>query len=182
MLFSLVLLSPFFCSTHFDLTSFYFKAEQPLCFFSYRTEVRKGHRIMKLKLTKAELKEKLRPWVRALTNPHLLLSLGIAWFLTNGWAYCAIGLGAFLEIGWLFKAGSVWAAMLWVPGTPEKLVTFPIAIFILRRLFPDDTRTLAMIDGKWKSAKEKTKLRYRKFREKLRSKRKKELPAHKDED
>lgn len=137
---------------------------------------------MKLKLTKAELKEKLRPWVRALTNPHLLLSLGIAWFLTNGWAYCAIGLGAFLEIGWLLKAGSVWAAMLWVPGTPEKLVTFPIAIFILRRLFPDDTRTLAMIDRKWKAAKEKTKLRYRKFREKLRSRRNKELPEHRDEE
>ncbi|MBP0967464.1 MAG: hypothetical protein J5722_07515 [Oscillospiraceae bacterium] len=137
---------------------------------------------MKFRYTKAELKEKLRPWVRALTNPHLLISVGIAWFITNGWAYCAIGLGAFLEIGWLLKAGSVWAAMLWVPGTPEKLVTLPIAIFILRLLFPDDTRTLAMINRKWKAAKDRTRIRYRKFREKLRSRRNKELPEKKDED
>ncbi len=137
---------------------------------------------MKFRLTKAELKAKLRPWVRALTNPHLLLSLGIAWFITNGWAYCAIGIGAFLEIGWLFKAGTVWAGLLWLPGTPEKLVTFPIAIFILRRLFPDDTRTLAMIDRKWKSAKDKTRIQYRKLKERLNGKRKKELPEKKDRD
>ena len=137
---------------------------------------------MKSRLTKAELKAKLRPWVRALTNPHLLISLGIAWFITNGWAYCAIGIGAFLEIGWLLKAGSVWAAMLWVPGTPEKLVTFPLAIFILRRLFPDDTRTLAMIDRKWKAAKDKAKIQYRKWKEKLRKKRNKPLPEPKDHD
>ncbi len=133
---------------------------------------------MKFRYTKAELKQKLRPWVRALTNPHLLISVGIAWFITNGWAYCAIGLGAFLEIGWLLKAGSVWAAMLWVPGTPDKLVPFPLAIFILRLLFPNDTRTLAMIDRKWKAAKDKTRIKYRKFREKLRSRRNKELPEN----
>lgn len=137
---------------------------------------------MKFRFTKAELKAKLRPWVRALTNPHLLLSLGIAWFITNGWSYCAIGLGAFLEIGWLRNAGTVWAGLLWLPGTPEKLVTFPIAIFILRRLFPDDTRTLAMIDRKWKSAKDKTRIKYRKFKDRLRRRRNRELPEHKDRD
>ena len=137
---------------------------------------------MKFRYTKAELKAKLRPWVRALTNPHLLLSLGIAWFITNGWSYCAIGLGAFLGINWLRNAGTVWAGLLWLPGTPEKLLTFPIAIFILRRLFPDDTRTLAMIDRKWKAAKDKTRIQYGKLKAKLRSRRKKELPEHSDED
>ncbi len=131
---------------------------------------------MKFKFTKAELREKLRPWVRALTNPHLLISLGIAWFITNGWAYCAIGIGGFLNIDWLLRIGTVWAGLLWLPGTPEKLLTFPIAIFILRRLFPNDTRTLAMIDRKWKAAKDKTRIRFRQFREKLRGKRKKALP------
>lgn len=130
---------------------------------------------MKFKYTKAELKEKLRPWVRALTNPHLLISLGIAWFITNGWAYCAIGIGGFLNIGWLFQIGTVWAGLLWLPGTPEKLLTFPIAIFILRRLFPNDTRTLAMIDRKWKSAKDKTRIRFRQFKEKLHGKRQERL-------
>ena len=120
--------------------------------------------------------------MRALTNPHLLISLGIAWFITNGWSYCAIGLGAFLDIKWLFHAGTVWAGLLWLPGTPEKLVTFPIAIFILRRLFPDDTRTLAMIDRKWKAAKDKAKIQYRKWKEKLRKTRNKPLPEPKDHD
>lgn len=91
---------------------------------------------------------KIRPWIRALTNPHLLVSLGIAWFLTNGWAYCAVGVGMWREIGWLRNAGTVWLGLLWLPGTPEKLVTFALAMGILRVLFPEDTRTLAVIRHK----------------------------------
>lgn len=126
---------------------------------------------MKFKITKAGCREKMRPWVRALTNPHLLISVGIAWFITNGWAYCAIGIGGYLGIGWLWKAGTVWAGLLWLPGTPEKLLTLPLAIFILRRLFPSDTRTLAMIDRKRRALRIKTKQQYQAFREKLHKKR-----------
>ena len=79
---------------------------------------------MKQKHAKQNWKDKLRPWLRALTNPHLLISLVIAWFITNGWAYCAVGIGWYLDIPALLRIGTVWLGLLWVPGTPEKLLTF----------------------------------------------------------
>ena len=124
-------------------------------------------RNMNQKQNKPLLKERLRPWIRALTNPHLLISLGIAWFITNGWAYCAAGFGWYLDIPALLKIGSVWLGVLWMPGTPEKLFTFAIAIGILRLLFPDDTRTLAMVRRKRKQLAERTKLGWQKLRAKL---------------
>lgn len=96
---------------------------------------------MKHRYSKQERKEQLR----ALTNPHLLISLGIAWFITNGWAYCAVGIGWYLDIPLLLKTGSVWLGILWMPCTPEKIFTVAIAIGILRLLFPEDTRTLAAV-------------------------------------
>ncbi|MBR4200888.1 MAG: hypothetical protein IKQ91_06375 [Oscillospiraceae bacterium] len=125
---------------------------------------------MKHKLTRAELKEKLRPWMRALTNPHLLISVGIAWFITNGWAYCATGIGWYADIPWLLHIGTVWLGILWMPGTPEKLFTFAIAIGILKLLFPEDTRTLAMIHRKRLQLTERTKVSWQKFRARFRRK------------
>ena len=125
---------------------------------------------MKHRISRTELKEKLRPWLLALTNPHLLISLAIAWFITNGWAYCAVGIGWYLEIGWLLNIGTVWLGILWMPGTPEKLFTFAIAMGILKLLFPEDTRTLAMIHRKRKQLLERTKLEWQKFRTWLRKK------------
>ena len=126
---------------------------------------------MKQRFTGQSWKEKLRPWLRALTNPHLLISLGIAWFLTNGWAYCAVGIGWYLDIPALLQIGSVWLGILWMPGTPEKLFTFAIAMGILRLLFPDDTRTLAMVRRKRKQLAERTKLEWQRFRARLSQKR-----------
>lgn len=119
---------------------------------------------MKYKPNFAQLKERLRPWLRALTNPHLLISLAIAWFLTNGWSYCAVGIGWYLEIDWLLELGTIWLGILWMPGTPEKLLTFLIAIGILRVLFPNDTRTLAMLRRKLRQFAQRTKLKFQRFR------------------
>ena len=116
---------------------------------------------------KQKRKNHLRPWLRALTNPHLLISLGIAWFITNGWAYCAAGIGWYLDIPLLLKSGSMWLGILWMPGTPEKLFTFAIAMGILRLLFPDDTRTLAMVRRKRKQLSKRTQLAWQKFRARL---------------
>lgn len=119
---------------------------------------------MKRKRPKRNLKDKLRPWLRALTNPHLLISLAIAWFITNGWAYCAVGIGWYLNIPTMLKIGSIWLGILWMPGTPEKIVTFGVAIGVLRLLFPEDTRTLAMVRNKCRQLIARTKLEWQKFR------------------
>lgn len=87
-------------------------------------------------------------WKKALQfclNPHLLLCVGIAWFLTNGWCYLFIALGSALHISWMFVVGSSWAFVLWMPVSPEKIVTLLIAIFLLRVLFPRDEKTLRVL-------------------------------------
>lgn len=119
---------------------------------------------MKCKSLLTKLKQQLSPWLRALTNPHFLISVGIAWFITNGWAYCAAGFGWYFEIDWLMEIGAVWMGILWMPGTPEKLLTIPIAIGILRILFPDDTRTLLMMRQKFRSLLAHTKTEYARVR------------------
>lgn len=111
------------------------------------------------------LKEKLRPWVRALTNPHLLLCCACAWFITNGWAYCAFGIGTYLGLKWVTRIAMVYLGVLWMPGTPEKLFTFAIAILLMKWWFPDDERTLAAIHRKRETLQRKTREQYEKIKE-----------------
>ncbi len=99
---------------------------------------------------------RIKAWIRALANPHLLLCVGAAWFCTNGWAYCAAGIGYYMDWNWLFRIGSVYLGILWMPGTPEKLFTFGLAILFLKWWFPNDEKTLAMIRGKLTLLKTKT--------------------------
>ena len=36
-------------------------------------------------------------------------------------------------------------ALLWLPLTPEKILTFAISIFLLKLLFPKDEKTLGVL-------------------------------------
>lgn len=90
----------------------------------------------------------VRDWKRILFNPKLLLCLFLAWMMTNGWSYIVFGLGTFLEIGWMQWLGGAYMSLLWLPFTPEKLITLVIALFLLRRLFPQDERTLGELRAK----------------------------------
>ncbi len=78
-------------------------------------------------------------------NPRLLLCLALAWLITNGWSYILFGLGTVLEIGWMTAVAGAYLAFLWLPISPEKLVTVAIAIALLRFLFPNDQKTLAVL-------------------------------------
>jgi len=78
-------------------------------------------------------------------NPRLLLCFGIAWFITNGWCYVFAAVGAYFGITWMTVVGGAWAALLWFPFTPEKIITVVIAIFLLRLLFPKDQKTLLVL-------------------------------------
>ena len=83
--------------------------------------------------------------IRLLFNPRLLLCFGIAWLITNGWAYIALGVSIFYDIVWLGAVASVYLSALWFPLTPEKIITVIIAIWLLNRLFPNDQKTLAVL-------------------------------------
>lgn len=80
-----------------------------------------------------------------LFNPRFLLCFGIGWMITNGWCYIGAVVGAKLGIGWLAAISTGYMALLWVPFTPEKLITTAIAIVLLRFLFPNDQKTLGQL-------------------------------------
>ena len=53
-----------------------------------------------------------------------------------------------LKINWMRIVGAAYMGFLWLPFTPEKLVTMLIAIFMLRILYPKDERTLGVLRAK----------------------------------
>ena len=96
----------------------------------------------------AYLQEWIRKWSRILLNPRLLFCLLLAWMITNGWSYILFGLGMALGVNWMRIVGGAYMSFLWLPFTPEKLVTALIAIGLLRLLYPEDQQTLGVLRAK----------------------------------
>ena len=121
----------------------------------------------------ATLKEKIKYWVKTVVefilNPRLLLCFGLAWIITNGWAYIVMGLGLLIENEWLIGISGGYLAALWIPFTPEKIITVIIAIFLLKLIFPNDKKTLEKLHN----MKEKAKAEIKKL--KIKRKAKKDL-------
>lgn len=99
--------------------------------------------------------------IALILNPHYLLCYSIAWLITNGWAYVFTVAGSMFDISWMLAVGSGYLALIWLPLTPEKLITLAIAILLLRRLFPNDQKTLAVLRRLQQSATEKWRNRRR---------------------
>ena len=115
-----------------------------------------GAAVTKFKgFTKEKLKEKLKTLLLLLFNPRLLLCFLLAWMITNGWSYVFIAVGGILDIKWMFWLGTAYSGFLWFPLTPEKIVTIPIAIFLLRLFFPNDKQTLGVLRDMLRVIKEK---------------------------
>lgn len=83
---------------------------------------------------------KIKIILKKLCNWRFAVCFGIAWMITNGWCYVFIVLGNLLNIGWMTAIGTGYLAFLWMPFTIEKLLTIPIAIFLLKILFPKETK------------------------------------------
>ncbi len=88
---------------------------------------------------------------------HLLLCVGIAWMITNGWAYIVLALGSIFSWTWAKTIGGAYLAFLWMPWTPEKLITIPIAIFLQHLIFPQDRVVARWLKLKFKKLKDKFK-------------------------
>lgn len=84
--------------------------------------------------------KKLKVYLLPFFNVKFLLSFGLAWMITNGWAYVCLGLSIAFKIGWLKAVSSAYVAFLYFPFTAEKLVTIPLAIFLQTKLFPHDKK------------------------------------------
>ncbi|MBQ3508940.1 MAG: hypothetical protein IJA90_02805 [Peptococcaceae bacterium] len=115
---------------------------------------------LKNMLSKEKLKSMSRTVLEFIFNPPLLICLGIAWIITNGWSYVVFGLGVFLDIPVMIGIASAYLAFLWVPFTPEKIITVIIAITLLKKFFPNDEKTLKKLENlyaKYKVKKETVK-------------------------
>ncbi len=115
-------------------------------------------------MTKEKIKEKLMKVFQFFANPRLLLCLGIGWIITNGWSYVLLAVGTIFKIKWLIVIAGSYMTFLWFPFTPEKLVTVIIAMFLLKRLFPNDKKTLGIlrelrdkVKKAWKNRKQRNK-------------------------
>ena len=115
------------------------------------------------------MKEKLKKIIKFIVNPRFLLCFGIAWLITNGWSYILLGAGTFYDIGWMIAVAGAYLTFLWLPVSPEKIVTVLIAMWLLKVLFPNDQRTLGVL-----------KELYEKYKIKRKSKRKKDQTVKKD--
>lgn len=62
-------------------------------------------------------------------------------------------IGTYFEIGWMIGIAGAYLAFLWLPVSPEKLVTLALALGLLRWLFPNDQKTLAVLKDLYAKAK-----------------------------
>jgi len=96
-------------------------------------------------LNAQNVKTAIKTLIGFILNPRFLLCFGIAWMITNGWAYVMLGLGIFFGSVWMQAIAGAYLGLMWIPMTPEKIVTLAIAIFLLRLLFPKDQKTLGVL-------------------------------------
>ena len=112
------------------------------------------------------IKEKAKKALWFFANPHLLLCVALAWMITNGWSYILLGVGTLWGIEWMTVVAGGYLTFLWIPMTPEKILTCLIAIFLLKKLFPKDEKTLLVLTNLYND----TKAMWRARREKRRQK------------
>lgn len=84
-------------------------------------------------------------FLKILITPKMLLTFGIAWMITNGWSYLFVGFGIAFDIKWMLGVGTAYQTFLWLPITPEKIVTVAIAIPLAKWLFPKDKKLQARL-------------------------------------
>ena len=101
------------------------------------------------------IKEKVKPFL----NIKFLLSFFCAWMVTNGWSYIFVVLGPVLNLKWMTTVGVSYQTFLWLPCTPEKIVTIPLAIFLHRIIFPRDFKNLEKLNRMFENEKRRLKFK-----------------------
>lgn len=86
----------------------------------------------------------LKIWLNI--KPYLtlkgLLSMGIAWLITNGWSWVFIILGPLLYIPWMTKVGIGFQVLAWQPWFVEKPITFAIGVWLHNKIFGEDPEVI----------------------------------------
>ena len=107
---------------------------------------------------------KLWIYLRPFVSWQFLVSYFIPFMLINGGAWIGSILLPIVGPNWFTVAATTWLAISWLPWTPEKLITIPIAIWIHTKLFGRKgvthyrlLRMYAQAKRDWKSIKNKFK-------------------------
>lgn len=79
--------------------------------------------------------------VKPFLKPTMFISSLIAWLVTNGWSYILLATAT----GWLRTLAITYVSLLWMPFTPEKLITIPLAFYIQKKLFVELPKRLKII-------------------------------------
>ena len=103
---------------------------------------RSQHRKNWIRRAWSRWKPKLKLWMRLILNWRFLICFGLAWLITNGWSYVLLGLGMLLKNAWMIGVASGYLTFLWLPVSPEKLVTVAISLFLVQHLFPKHNQAL----------------------------------------
>ncbi len=62
--------------------------------------------------------------------------------ITNGWAYILLILGLSLHINIMYTIAMTYITFIWLPVTPEKIITVTISLFLVKILFPKHNQEL----------------------------------------
>ena len=106
-------------------------------------------------MLKQKIKSIIKTIIQFIINPRFLFCFGIAWLITNGWSYILFGIGTLYDIGWMVAVAGGYLTFLWLPISPEKLVTALIAMGLLKLLFPNDQKTLGVLKSLYERYKAK---------------------------
>lgn len=115
---------------------------------------------------KEKIKNFLKKAMMFLLNPRFLLCFGLGWIITNGWSYILLILGTWLRIGWMIAVAGAYLTFLWLPISPEKIITVAIAMWLMKVLFPNDTKTLGVLREMYAKLKETVALKRREHQQK----------------
>lgn len=109
-----------------------------------------------------KLLKKLWLYIKPFLNIKILIVYIPIWFIFSGWTYLFIYLGIKFDIKWMYISGSTWSAFLWMPFTPEKLVTIPLTIKVYMKLFKENNPSLERMLIEAKQDFEKIKRKFKK--------------------
>ena len=108
--------------------------------------------------------KKAKVFLAFFVNPRLLLCFCLGWMLTNGWAYILLAVGSMYGIAWMTAISGAYLAILWLPISPEKVITIALAITFMKMFFPRDEKTLGKLIAIKKGAIESVKKIFKKFK------------------
>lgn len=71
-----------------------------------------------------KLKIWVKTWLKRILNWRFLVCFLIAWMITNGWSYISFAISSIFDISWLKVVATTYISLLWLPFTPEKILTY----------------------------------------------------------